>query len=214
MEEVCKQNDTKKLAKLLPGAHAVEPAMLPVVAQRAQGSLPMIEDCQHWTWATTDGSGGEAKVQFRRSTLEEHPSLVASSEWGTMVRTCCHHGEAGHDAPFWQCTQCHKVLCQHCTRETGIVKGPNGEWYRLAEVEDALTEVQAAASKATAEAEHFGLQSLVWRHPQRPLPFYVLDGEKLADTEELAWIIIHYSIFIFIIYYLLLMIHCSLFIVC
>ena len=27
----------------------------------------------------------------------------------------------------------------------------------------------------------------VWQHPQRPLPFYVLDGQKLADTEKLAW---------------------------
>ena len=25
-------------------------------------------------------------------------------------------------------------------------------------------------------------------HPQRPLPFYVLDGQKLADKEKLAWI--------------------------
>ena len=51
-EEACKQNDTKKLAKLLPGADAVEPAMLPAVAQMAKGSLPMIEDCRHWVWAT------------------------------------------------------------------------------------------------------------------------------------------------------------------
>ena len=28
----------------------------------------------------------------------------------------------------------------------------------------------------------------VWQHPQRPLPFYVLDGQKLADTEKLAWV--------------------------
>ena len=44
VEEACKQNETKRLAKLLPGADAVEPAMLPAVAQMATGSLPMIED--------------------------------------------------------------------------------------------------------------------------------------------------------------------------
>ena len=78
VEEACKQNDTKKLAQLLPGADAVEPAMLPAVAQMASGSLPMIEDCRHWTWATTDGSEGEAKVRFRQSTLyQEFPlSLI------------------------------------------------------------------------------------------------------------------------------------------
>ena len=49
---------------------------------------------------------------------------------------------------------------------------------------------QAAVLKAAAtEAEHFQPQTVtsVWQHPQRPLPFDVLDGQKLADTEKLAW---------------------------
>ena len=52
---------------------------------------------------------------------------------------------------------------------------------------EGVIEAQAAASKAAAtEAEHFGLQTLttVWQHPQRPLPFYVLDGQKLADKDS------------------------------
>ena len=56
---------------------------------------------------------------------------------------------------------------------------------------EGVIEPQAAASKAAAtEAERFGPQTLttVWQHPQRPLPFYVLDGQKLADTEKLVWI--------------------------
>ena len=100
-----------------------------------------------------------------------------------LARTKCEHGGAGHDAPYMQCTQCHKVLCLHCTREIGIVKGPNGNPYIQEEVEDAVAEVQAAASKAVEETV-----TSVWQHPQRPLPFYVLDGQKLADTEKLAWI--------------------------
>ena len=100
-----------------------------------------------------------------------------------MVHTSCAYGGAGHDAPFWRCTQCHKVLCLHCTRETGIIRGPNGKCHRLTEVEDAVAEVQAAASNAAKETV-----TNVWQHPQRPLPFYVLDGQKLADTEKLAWV--------------------------
>ena len=46
-----------------------------------------------------------------------------------------------------------------------------------------MAEVQAAASKAVEETV-----TNVWQHPQRPLPFYVLDGQKLADTEKLAWV--------------------------
>ena len=56
---------------------------------------------------------------------------------------------------------------------------------------EGVLEAQTAVSKAAAtEAEHFGPQTVtnVWQHPQRPLPFYVLDGQKLADKEKLAWI--------------------------
>ena len=56
---------------------------------------------------------------------------------------------------------------------------------------EGVIEAQAAASKAAAtEAEHVGPQTLtnVWQHPQRPLPFYVLDGQKLEVEEKLAWI--------------------------
>ena len=54
-----------------------------------------------------------------------------------------------------------------------------------------MIEAQAAASTdAATEAEHFGSQTLtkVWHHPLIPLPFCVLDGQKLADTEKLAWV--------------------------
>ena len=48
MEKACKQHDTKKLVKLLPGAHAVDPAMLPAIVQLAnKPKLQMLEDCPH-----------------------------------------------------------------------------------------------------------------------------------------------------------------------
>ena len=51
MEQACKQHDTKKLAKLLPGAHAVDPALLPAIAQLGnEPKLLMLEDCPHWMW--------------------------------------------------------------------------------------------------------------------------------------------------------------------
>ena len=51
VEEACKQNDTKKLAKLLPGANAVDPALLPAMAQLgSEPKLLMLEDCPHWMW--------------------------------------------------------------------------------------------------------------------------------------------------------------------
>ena len=73
VEEACEQNNTKRLAKLLPGADAVEPAMLPAVAQMAAGSLPMIEDCRHWTWVTQT-KGLEQQRWFRQPSLREYPT--------------------------------------------------------------------------------------------------------------------------------------------
>ena len=50
-EEACGQNDTKKLVKLLPGAGAVDPALLPAIAQLGnEPKLLMLEDCPHWMW--------------------------------------------------------------------------------------------------------------------------------------------------------------------
>ena len=51
VEEACKQSDTKKLAKLLPGADAVDTALLPAIAQLGnEPKLLMLEDCPHWMW--------------------------------------------------------------------------------------------------------------------------------------------------------------------
>ena len=129
MEEACKQNDTKKLAKLLPGADAVDPAMLPAIAQMASGSLPMIEDCRHWTWATTDGSGGEAKVRFRQSTLfQENKFEVIQGPCANGKPVILNAAKAirRHDGPCTRCTQCRKMLCVQGVHETDIVKGPDG----------------------------------------------------------------------------------------
>ena len=51
VEKACEQYDTKKLAKLLPGAHAVDPAMLLAIVQLGnKPKLQMLEDCPHCMW--------------------------------------------------------------------------------------------------------------------------------------------------------------------
>ena len=51
MEEACKQNGTKKLAKQLPSADTVEPASLPAIAQLGnEPKLLMLKDYPHWMW--------------------------------------------------------------------------------------------------------------------------------------------------------------------
>ena len=51
VEKACRQHDTKKLAKLLPGAHAVDPALLPAIVQLGdKPKLQMLEDCPHCMW--------------------------------------------------------------------------------------------------------------------------------------------------------------------
>ena len=49
--KACEQYDTKKLAKLLPGAHAVDSATLPAIVQLGnKPKLQMLEDCPHCMW--------------------------------------------------------------------------------------------------------------------------------------------------------------------
>ena len=42
VSRACERNDTNTLAKLMPGADAVDPVLLPAVAQLAAGNLPML----------------------------------------------------------------------------------------------------------------------------------------------------------------------------
>ena len=90
--------------------------------------------------------------------------------------------ENKHVPMFVRCTLCAKVLCTTCAEPITALQGRESD-------AEGVMEAQAAVSKAAAtEAEHFGPPTLtnVWQHPQRPLPFYVLDGQKLADKEKLA----------------------------
>ena len=69
----------------------------------AKGSLPMIEDCRHWTWATTDGPGGEAKVRFRQSTLFQefpYPVIQGACANGEPVILNAAKGIRRHDGPY------------------------------------------------------------------------------------------------------------------
>ena len=94
VEKACAQNDTQKLAKLIPGAHAVDPALLPAIAQLGnEPKLLMIEDCPHWMWWDQRKElHYEAKIWTTslRTVPATRPPLLPMGG-GTL----CEHGDGG-----------------------------------------------------------------------------------------------------------------------
>ena len=145
VEEACEWNDTKKLAKLLPGAHAVDPAVLPANAQLGnETKLLMLEDCPHWMW--WDQKKELLKDYEGKKDLEGlldgmHFPLRARHFFKPCAELPCANGEmvvtpresrvAGghpvieikHGPRFVRCTLCAKVLCTTCASPVMALQG-------------------------------------------------------------------------------------------
>ena len=150
VEKACKQHDTKKLAKLLPGAHAVDPAMLPAIVQLGnKPKLQMLEDCPHCMWwdqkqellkdyeADKDISpeildGMRFPLRFRHFFKPCAKGPCANGEGVMTQRESRVAGglpvvETKHGPPFVHCTLCAKVLCRAQSQSrrcrTGVRRG-------------------------------------------------------------------------------------------
>ena len=143
MEEACERNDTKKLAKLLPGAHAVDPALLPAIAQVGnEPKLLMLEDCPHWMWwdqnkelrGDLEGASLGQDAQLRSAVRARHffqPCAEGPCANGELVVTQRESRVAGgypvvevkHGPQFVRCTMCAKVLCTKCAEPITALQG-------------------------------------------------------------------------------------------
>lgn len=92
----------------------------------------------------------------------------------------CKHGAAvvtegkeKHMKPFTRCVQCKMTCCVKCAREAG---------QKQEERED-LKDVLDKCVQSPSDAPPAWLQ-----HPTRPMPFYVIDQQKVPEAEKLAWI--------------------------
>ena len=90
------------------------------------------------------------------------------------VAACSHKS---HATPLTRCLKCRTLRCHPCARKLGE---------QQEERKDVL-ELYRECRKPSAPA--LGAPEVVWRqHPTRPLPFYVLDWQKVPADEKLLWL--------------------------
>ena len=95
---------------------------------------------------------------------------------------CCHGardtGKLLHMPPYTRCGECRAVWCAKCARLHGERQEERQEWQD--DVKEALRECQRPPP--------FAPQTSWQQHPTRPLPMYVMDHQKVPNTEKLAWL--------------------------
>ena len=82
-----------------------------------------------------------------------------------------------HAAPFTRCRKCRLVRCLLCARALG----------ERQEERDDILDLYRECQKPPSPA--FGAPEAQWlQHPTRPLPFYVLDWQRVPVNEKLSWL--------------------------
>lgn len=180
-----KAGDVQELQAILPTAQLAEQddlSAVPALFDAIRGNAPALADCEHDFYRFT--SVDDASVDDAREKVEElkQRALAAGQPfdenrmlvWLTRPEVGRCSRDRAHFSPFWRCTLCRLVLCDTCTH------GVRREQQDRAEVER-LRARCAAAPEDGVRCE--------WRqHPERPLPFFVIDQKKVFDDEKVVWI--------------------------
>ena len=101
--------------------------------------------------------------------------------WGAAER--CANGlpvygeKPRHTAPYWRCEHCGMDLCLACARALEEQQEERRDF------DEAVKEVQKHSTTRDVDI------TFVWQsHPERPLPFFVLNPKNLSPDERLAWV--------------------------
>ena len=93
---------------------------------------------------------------------------------------CCHGAMDAskllHMPPYTRCSMCKTVWCTKCARLHG----------ERQEEQDDLKEALRECREAPVPP--FAPESSWQQHPMRPLPFYVIDQQKVPNDEKLRWL--------------------------
>jgi hypothetical protein len=106
----------------------------------------------------------------------EHEFFQEGSPFQKVMGPCARGVPGGapdsrtHVQPYTRCKKCKLVLCGRCAADSDEAQGHHQELQAL------LQEARRAPAPT------------YWQHPERPLPFYVIDQQKVADAEKLAWL--------------------------
>jgi hypothetical protein len=168
--------DLEELGGIMP------PAGSAALASAEVSQLPALEECVHdwYTW------GGPLAARDKCAELKERAERKRQPfdepgvfRWLMQDTNVCSRGQSAgasppHLGPFWRCTSCRLALCQACAH------GKHKE-------QRASREFEALKESVAAETPD-GVRYQWRQHPERPLPFFVVDYEKLADQEKVLWL--------------------------
>ena len=175
-----KAGDVQELQAILPKAPLVEQddlSAVPALFDAIRSNAPALPDCEHDFYRFTSVADAREKVEELKQRalaagqpFDENRMLV----WLTRPEVGRCSRDSAHMSPFWRCTLCRLVLCDTCAH------GVRREQQDRAEVERLRARCAAAPEG--------GVRCWSRQHPERPLPFFVIDQKKVADSEKVVWI--------------------------
>ena len=176
-----KAGDLQELRAIAPEAEAVvdesaDLSQLPALLDELRGTAPALQECKHDFYCFGDVLGARDKCAElkEQAASKEMPFDEARMLCWLMKKDVgrCSRDDK-HMSPFWRCTSCRLVLCMGCAVDTRKVQ-------KASEVVEEMKERCGAPPKGVC---------YTWRsHPERPLPFYVIDQDKIGDEEKVLWL--------------------------
>jgi hypothetical protein len=160
---------------------SAEVSQLPALFDALRGTALALEECVHdwYTWADPLAARDKCAELKERAERKRQPfDEPGVFRWLMQDTNVCSRGQSAgasppHLGPFWRCTSCRLALCQACAH------GKHKE-------QRASREFEALKESVAAETPN-GVRCRWRQHPERPLPFFVIDHEKLADQEKVLW---------------------------
>ena len=100
----------------------------------------------------------------------EHEFFQEQSRFHQVMGPCGAPNCRSPVRPYTRCKKCKLALCDRCATD-------NDEAQRDRRALQTLVQEARQARAPT-----------YWQHPERPLPFYVINQKKMPDAEKLAWL--------------------------
>lgn len=174
VEEASKREDKSELLALIPGSAGLiergDDVDFPRLFDALLQPMVAIQDCQHTFEVVGDPRTAAAHAGPRRGYV---PDQCANGKPT--------YGEKpSHTGPWLRCGACNMALCLKCARAL------EEEQEERKDLDKAVQEVRSF--KPAPELDEFRTLSVWLQHPERPLPFFVINPKNLSEEERLAWV--------------------------
>ena len=169
VEAACNEENIEELMAIAPEVAAYVDSrqcnleLVPAACDGLRSGVPALEDCAHEL-----NDPKERFVKILGPCCRGRPP--AARDVTKPV------GRNDHMGPYTRCTKCRTVFCNSCAAD--VISA-------LSDKEELANALALARSLPRPKSA----PSFQWRqHPERPLPFQVIDQTKIPENDKLAWI--------------------------